>query len=74
MKLSEFRRAVADEFGSYGPVVTHDLVLESLRDRTADQALAEGIAPSRVWLALCEAAEVPLARRYGVGRPEAGKR
>ncbi|HEU0256763.1 MAG TPA: DUF3046 domain-containing protein [Microbacteriaceae bacterium] len=70
MRLSEFRRAVDDEYGSrYGRVVTHDLALASLGGRTADEALGEGEEAMAVWLALCEATEVPPDRRYGVGRP-----
>jgi hypothetical protein len=71
MRKSEFRRAVDDEFGeAYGRVVTRDLVLTSLGDQTADEALLSGVQPRDVWLALCEAEGVPVARRYGVGLPE----
>ena len=74
MKLSEFRRALAAEFGeSYGSVVARDLVIGSLAGRTADQALAAGVDVREVWLALCEAMDVPLARRNGAGRPEPRK-
>jgi hypothetical protein len=74
MKLSEFRRAIADEFGeTYGRILAHDLVIGSLAGRTADQALAAGADAREVWLALCEAMDVPLARRYGAGRPEPKK-
>lgn len=74
MRLSEFWRAVSDEFGAYGEVVTRDLVLERMGDRTAAQALAAGLPPNEVWLSLCEAADVPVSRRYGVGRPEPKRR
>lgn len=67
MRLSEFWRAVSDEFGDYGRVLTNDLVLTELSDRTAVQALAAGIPARAVWLALCDAADVPLERRYGAG-------
>ena len=71
MRKSEFARAVEDEFGeAYGRVVTRDLVIQSLGDRTADQAMAQGESPRDVWLALCEAEGVPESRRYGVGLPE----
>jgi len=69
MRLSEFWRAVSDEFGQYGQVVTRDLVLHELSDRTATQALASGVPPREVWLALCFAADVPKSRWYGVGKP-----
>lgn len=75
MKLSEFQIAVDDEFGAaYGSVVVNDLVLPTLGGRTARQALADGVSPREVWLALCEATDVPLARRHGVGRREPGRR
>jgi hypothetical protein len=71
MRKSEFRRAVDDEFGeAYGRVVTRDLVLSSLDDQTADEALRAGAPPREVWLALCEAEGVPVARRHGAGLPE----
>jgi hypothetical protein len=71
MRLSEFRHAVTEEFGSaYGRVLLHDLVLTDLGSRTAEVALAEGVRVTEVWLALCRATDVPEARRHGAGRPE----
>ncbi|MBD8139759.1 DUF3046 domain-containing protein [Frigoribacterium sp. CFBP 13605] len=71
MRKSEFARAVEDEFGeAYGRVVTRDLVIQSLGDRTADQAIAQGESPRDVWLALCDVEGVPMGRRHGVGLPE----
>ncbi|HWM14998.1 MAG TPA: DUF3046 domain-containing protein [Microbacterium sp.] len=70
MRRSEFSRAVEEEFGSRGSSLTTDLVLASLGDRTAVQALDAGVPPREVWLALCVAADVPPERRYGVGRLE----
>ena len=70
MRLSEFRRAVSDEFGAaYGRVLTRDLVIAELSDRTADDALRQGIPPRDVWLALCRASGVPEERWHGVGLP-----
>ena len=70
MRLSEFRQAVADEFGvAYGRVVTGDLVIAELSDRTADDALKQGVPVRQVWLALCRAAGVPESRWHGVGLP-----
>lgn len=70
MRLSEFRRAVDDEFGpTYGAVLVHDLVLRELDGRTAQDALAAGVPAGEVWAALCAAKEVPEARRRGAGRP-----
>ena len=72
MRASEFKRAVADEFGEqYGRSLLRDLVLDRLGNRTGDQALADGVRERDVWWALCEAMDVPIARRHGVGLPEA---
>ena len=71
MKLSEFQTAVDDEFGAaYGKVVVNDLMLSAVGDRTARQALAAGVPARDVWLALCEATDVPPSRRHGVGLRE----
>lgn len=70
MKLSEFQRAVADEFGmQYGRTLTADLVLGELGGRTADQAIDAGIPPREVWLALCRETGVPQSHWYGAGKP-----
>lgn len=73
MRLSEFRIAVDDEFGeAYGRVVTRDLVLGDVGGLTADQAIKAGVPPRAIWLALCQASDVPESRRYGVGLRETG--
>jgi hypothetical protein len=75
VKLSEFQLAMRAEFGEgYGRVVVNDLVLPSLGGRTASVALADGVPPRDVWLAVCEATDVPIARRHGAGRPEPRRR
>jgi hypothetical protein len=75
VKASEFQVAVDEEFGpGYGNVLLQDLALEALGGRTAREALGAGIAPRDVWLALCEATDVPVERRHGVGQREPGKR
>ncbi len=70
MRRSEFERAVEDEFGARASTVTSDLVLSDVGGRTAVEALAAGIPPREVWLALCVETDVPAERRYGVGRME----
>jgi len=68
MRVSEFQQAVTDEFGEgYGRVLMADLVLSELGSRTAQEALAAGVAPREVWLALCRAKDVPRERWHGVG-------
>ncbi|BDZ50163.1 hypothetical protein GCM10025867_24040 [Frondihabitans sucicola] len=71
MRKSEFTRAIVDEFGEgYGRVLTRDVVLPTLGNVSADEAIARGAEPRDVWLALCEAQDVPVARRHGVGLPK----
>ena len=67
MRKSEFDRAVEDEFGARGAPLLRDLVLPSVGYRTAAEALAAGVPPRDVWLALCIEADVPESRRHGVG-------
>ncbi len=73
MKLSEFERAVVEEFGELGRVLRTDLVIAELGGRTADAALAAGVPAVEVWLALCRVQEVPPSRWHGRGRPDARK-
>lgn len=70
MKLSEFDRALADEFGALGPVLRRETVVVELGNRTPDAALAAGIPARDVWLAICRMQEVPPERRYGAGLAE----
>lgn len=70
MRRSEFARAVSDEFGPQGSSLVSDLTLRDLGARTASEALAAGVPPKDVWLALCAEMDVPLERRHGAGRLE----
>ena len=74
MRRSEFDRAVADEFGARASAVVTDLVLSRVGGLTAAQAIAAGVDPREVWLALCDELDVPAERRYGVGRLEPRRR
>ncbi len=74
MRRSEFDRAVSDEFGARGSSLVSDLVLSALGGRTPHDALAAGVPPRDVWLALCEETDVPPSRRYGAGRLEPKRR
>ncbi len=70
--MSQFWDFVAFEFGeSYGRVLVNDLSLTGVGGRTAQEALHEGRDPREVWLALCEAAEVPPERWHGRDKPSA---
>lgn len=44
--------------------VVDDLVLDALEDRTAAAAIEDGVDPGAAWVALCDALEVPEARRW----------
>jgi Protein of unknown function (DUF3046) len=66
MRISEYWRLMDDEFGTgYSRVLSSTLVLASVGSRTADQALASGVDPRRVWLAVCDVQDVPAERRLG---------
>lgn len=67
MRLSEFRRACAEEFGEdYAGVVLRDHWLTALAS-TAQEALDGGAPAREVWEALCDEFQVPTERRYGRG-------
>lgn len=68
MRLSEFHRAVEDEFGVRGSALVDDLTLVALDSRTPREALRDGVPAREVWLALCAEMDVPASRRHGVGR------
>jgi hypothetical protein len=56
-------------FGSgYSRSLASDLVLGALDGRTVDAALAAGVPPRDVWVALCDATDVPEERRWGQQR------
>jgi len=59
VKHSELQAAVTQTFGSaYGRTLMADLVLVALQGRTPDEAVAEGIAPQRIWDAMCREMEL----------------
>jgi len=64
--MSEFWDLVDGEFGrAYSRTLVRDHVLAHLDNRTAEQALAAGVPPRDVWLALCQDLDVPEARWWG---------
>jgi DUF3046 family protein len=76
MRSSEFWALVDDEFGrARGRALVHELVLIDLGNRTAEQAIADGVPNRAVWFALCAAMDVPPERRWGrEEQPGAGAR
>ncbi|KNH17104.1 histidine kinase [Arthrobacter sp. ZBG10] len=66
MRISDYWRLMDDEFGAgYSRVLGNTLVLAGVGGRTAQQALAAGVEPRKVWLAMCDVQDVPADRRLG---------
>lgn len=65
MRLREFRELAAEVFGNTATVLTAELVMPELGDRTANEALEAGIEPAVVWHALCDVMDVAEERRWG---------
>lgn len=59
-----------DEFGSgYSRILAKSHAIHALGDRSADEALGDGIGRRDVWLALCVELDVPSERWLGRDRP-----
>jgi hypothetical protein len=66
VRYREFWELVDEVFGdAYGRTLASDQVLTALENRTAAQAIDDGVEPRIVWHALCDALDVPDARRWG---------
>ncbi|WP_312878264.1 DUF3046 domain-containing protein [Lentzea indica] len=60
MRITMFRKLMAGEFGQVrAEMIAQDHVLSSLGGRTANEALEAGTGAKEVWLAVCDAFEVP---------------
>ena len=60
VRLTVFWEKMRGQFGeAYAASVAKDYVLAGLGGATAEQALAAGKEPKTVWLAVCEAFEIP---------------
>lgn len=59
---------MADEFGSQSEALIRDLALFELGDKTAMTLLAEGVDPKLIWLAICQAQQVPKQRWTGLDK------
>jgi hypothetical protein len=72
MRVSAFWELMEGEFGSsYARSLAGRHVLGALGGQTAMEALAAGVEPRRVWVALCDDMDVPASRRLGADRPPA---
>jgi hypothetical protein len=64
MRITVFRRLMADEFGEVrADMLARDHVFSSLGNRTVDEALDAGLPTKEIWRAVCDAFEVPPERR-----------
>ena len=64
MRLTQFRDLMNDEFGpGRAAALARDHVFADLGDRTVEEALTAGADPRKVWLAVCDAYDVPPVRR-----------
>jgi rhodanese-related sulfurtransferase len=75
VRHSDFETLMREEFGpAQAAMIARDHALTVLDSRTPAEALAAGIPPRRVWLAVCEEYAVPPERRFGRDRPPEGTR
>lgn len=75
MRHSDFWLLMDEVFGAgYARTLASDQVLGALADRTAVQALADGLEPRTVWRAMCDAMEIPEQRRWGSDQPRSSRR
>ncbi|MBK1786159.1 DUF3046 domain-containing protein [Prauserella cavernicola] len=64
MRITVFRRLMADEFGTArSETLAKDHVLSGLGGRTVDQALEAGLPVKEIWQQVCNEFEVPAERR-----------
>lgn len=74
MRRSQFWQLMDDEFGAaYARHLAGNLALRELGSRTPEQALRDGLELRSIWLAVCEAQDVPVERRLGKD-PKAAKK
>ena len=65
MRESEFWGTVDWVFPhGRGKSLTSDLVLSSLGNRSPQNAIDAGVAPQEVWIAICDAMELPETYHY----------
>lgn len=62
--MSHFRELMEGEFGAVrAGSLSRDHVFADLDGRTVEQAVEAGVDLRRIWRAVCDAYEVPAARR-----------
>ncbi|WP_406629028.1 DUF3046 domain-containing protein [Amycolatopsis sp. WGS_07] len=64
MRITVFRRLMAEEFGSgRAEMLAKDHVFSGLGGHTVEEALSAGTPPKEIWRAVCVEFEVPPERR-----------
>jgi len=64
VRLTDFWQRMELRFGpAYAESIARDQVLRGLGGRTVTEALAAGEDAKHVWLAVCDAFEVPASQR-----------
>ena len=64
MRLTVFWERMNARFGSaYAESVARDFTVAQLEGRTVAEALAAGVPAKQVWLAICDAFEIPAKDR-----------
>jgi len=64
MRTTHFYQLMAEEFGeARADMIARSHVFADLGGVTVEQALAAGLPPQKIWLAVCEAFDVPPQRR-----------
>lgn len=64
MRITAFRKLMADEFGEVrADMLARDHVFSALDGRTVDQALDAGLSAKEIWRAVCDVFEVSPERR-----------
>lgn len=66
VRFREFWLLVDDVLGpAQGRALTRELVIGALGNKTAEQALDDGVEPRDVWHALCDELDIPDPQRWG---------
>jgi hypothetical protein len=64
MRITDFQRMMAGEFGSTrASTLARDHVFSGLDGRTVEQAIEVGIPVKEIWQVVCAAFDVPPERR-----------
>ncbi|HEV7980003.1 DUF3046 domain-containing protein [Amycolatopsis sp.] len=64
MRITDFQRMMAGEFGSSrASTLARDHVFSGLDGRTVEEAVEAGVPVKEIWQVVCESFDVPSERR-----------